>query len=57
MEQAAPPGEVYVSPTVHDMLIGGDVTFQDRGPHELKGIERARRLYACVASAGAGGGA
>lgn len=46
VEQAAGPGEVYVSSTVRDMLLGGDQRFGERGEHELKGIEGRWRLYA-----------
>ena len=42
----AAPGEVLVSRTTHDLVEGSGVEFDDRGPHELKGIEGARRLYA-----------
>jgi class 3 adenylate cyclase len=43
---AAAPGEVLVSRTTHDLVEGSGVEFDDRGPHELKGIEGPRRLYA-----------
>lgn len=42
--------EIYVSQTVHDILAGSGLTFDDRGPHELKGIDGTRRLYAVVES-------
>jgi class 3 adenylate cyclase/pimeloyl-ACP methyl ester carboxylesterase len=43
---AAAPGEVLVSQTTHDLVEGSGLEFEDRGEHELKGIEGARRLYA-----------
>ena len=46
VEQAAGLGEVYVSSTVRDMLLGGEHGFAERGEHQLKGVEGAWRLYA-----------
>jgi pimeloyl-ACP methyl ester carboxylesterase len=34
----AQPGDVLVSSTVRDLVAGSDLTFQDRGAHELKGV-------------------
>jgi class 3 adenylate cyclase len=39
-------GEVLVSETVKDIVAGSALRFEDRGQHELKGIEGRRRLYA-----------
>jgi len=39
-------GEVLVSSTTHDLVEGSGLEFDDRGAHELKGIDGARRLYA-----------
>jgi class 3 adenylate cyclase len=39
-------GELLVSSTTHDLVAGSGLEFEDRGEHELKGIEGARRLYA-----------
>ena len=39
-------GEVLVSETVKDIVAGSGLTFEDRGLHELKGIDGARRLFA-----------
>jgi pimeloyl-ACP methyl ester carboxylesterase len=39
VEQAAPDGEIYVSSTVRDLLLGGSHRFEDRGDHDLKGID------------------
>ena len=43
---AAGAGEVLVSRTVHDLIAGSDITFADRGEHELKGLRGAFRLFA-----------
>jgi class 3 adenylate cyclase len=45
VEQAAGLGEVYVSSTVRDMLLGGEHSFAARGEHQLKGVEGTWRLY------------
>jgi len=42
----AGPNEVMVSSTVRDLLVGGEITFVDRGVSELKGIPGEWRLYA-----------
>ena len=42
----AEPGEVLVSSTVRDLLVGSDLQFDDRGVHALKGIPGEWRLYA-----------
>jgi class 3 adenylate cyclase len=44
----APAGEVYVSRTVRDLVVGSDLRFEDRGTHELKGVPDAWQLYAAV---------
>jgi len=43
---AAESGQIVVSQTTHDLVEGSGLEFDDRGEHELKGIEGARRLYA-----------
>ncbi|HEU4802759.1 MAG TPA: adenylate/guanylate cyclase domain-containing protein [Solirubrobacterales bacterium] len=43
---AAGSGEILVSRTVHDLVIGSELSFTDRGEHELKGISEPWRLYA-----------
>jgi DNA-binding SARP family transcriptional activator/class 3 adenylate cyclase len=50
VEEAAGDGEVYVSSTVRDMLLGGDTRFEDRGEHALKGFDNSWRMYALVAT-------
>ena len=42
----AGPGEVLVSSTVRDLVAGSGIEFEDRGLHELKGLDEPRRLYA-----------
>jgi class 3 adenylate cyclase len=39
-------GEILVSETVKDIVAGSALRFQDRGTHQLKGIEDPRRLFA-----------
>lgn len=42
----AAPGEVLVSRTVTDLLVGSELAFHDRGEHELRGIDGMWRLFA-----------
>jgi class 3 adenylate cyclase len=39
-------GEVLVSTTTRDLVAGSGLEFDDRGEHELKGIDGTRRLFA-----------
>ena len=39
-------GDIVVSSTVKDLLVGSDFTFADRGEHELKGVPGTWRLFA-----------
>jgi len=41
-------GEVYVSRTVRDLVVGSELRFEDRGTHELKGVPDSWQLYAAV---------
>lgn len=43
---AAEAGEVLVSGTVKDLVAGSEISFEDRGEHELKGVPGQWRLYA-----------
>lgn len=43
---SAQPGELLVSSTVRDLLVGAGLEFRDAGEHELKGLSGAWRLYA-----------
>jgi class 3 adenylate cyclase len=40
--------EVLVSNTVKDLVVGSDLTFEDAGEHELKGVPDRWRLYRVV---------
>jgi len=44
----ADAGEILVSRTVRDLVIGSELTFADRGEHELKGIPDRWALYAVI---------
>jgi class 3 adenylate cyclase len=43
---AAGPGEILVSGTVRDLVVGSGIAFADRGERELKGVPGQWRLYA-----------
>ena len=42
----AGPGEVLVSGTVRDLVVGSGLRFDDRGEHQLKGVPGPWRVYA-----------
>jgi class 3 adenylate cyclase len=42
---SAGPGEVLVSSTVKDLVVGSGIAFQERGSHELKGVPGEWRLF------------
>ena len=44
----AEPGEILVSGTVKDLVIGSGIGFEDRGTHTLKGVPGEWKLYALV---------
>jgi hypothetical protein len=44
----AAPGQVLVSSTVKDLVAGSEISFEDRGEHELKGVPGTWSLYAVV---------
>ena len=46
---AAQPGEVLVSSTVKDLVVGSGIEFQDRGFHVLKGVPGEWRLFSVKA--------
>jgi class 3 adenylate cyclase len=48
----AGPGEVLVSQTVKDLVAGSGLDFEDRGPHDLKGVPGPWRLYAVGSASG-----
>ena len=46
----AEPGEVVVSGTVKDLVVGSEIGFEDRGEHELRGVPGRWRLFAVAPS-------
>jgi class 3 adenylate cyclase len=49
----AGPGEVLVSRTVHDLVLGSEIGLVDRGVHPLKGVPGKWQLFAVSSIAGA----
>jgi class 3 adenylate cyclase len=45
VEASAEPGEVLVSNTVKDLVVGSGLEFEDRGERELKGVPGSWRLW------------
>lgn len=52
----AEPGEVLVSGTVKDLVVGSGIAFADRGEHALKGVPGTWRLWAAGERDGNGAG-
>jgi class 3 adenylate cyclase len=46
VEMLADPGQVLVSRTVVDLIVGSGIEFADRGEHELRGVPGTWRLFA-----------
>lgn len=46
----ARPGEILASRTVKDVAAGGDLEFEDRGFHELKGLDGQWQLFSVTPS-------
>jgi pimeloyl-ACP methyl ester carboxylesterase len=46
----AEPGEVVVSGTVKDLVVGSGLEFEDRGERELRGVPGSWRLFAVAGS-------
>ena len=46
------PGEVLVSSTVRDLIVGSGQTLTDRGEHDLKGVPGPWRIFAAADAAG-----
>ena len=44
----AEPGEILVSRTVQDLVVGSGMIFDDAGEYELKGVPDRWRLYRVV---------
>jgi class 3 adenylate cyclase len=51
VQASADPGQVLVSNTVKDLVVGSGLRFDDRGEHELKGVPGPWRLYAASGDA------
>lgn len=49
-KRLAGPNDVVVSSTLHDLVIGSGLEFEDRGAHELKGVPGEWRLFAVASS-------
>jgi class 3 adenylate cyclase len=45
VQGCAPPGRVLVSQTVRDLVVGSGIEFEDRGVHDLKGVEGRWTLH------------
>jgi class 3 adenylate cyclase len=43
---AAGTGEIFTSRTVRDLVVGANITVEDRGPYALKGIDEIWQLFA-----------
>ena len=41
----AGPGDIRVSSTLKDIVVGSDARFEDRGQHSLKGMPGEWRLF------------
>jgi class 3 adenylate cyclase len=48
VQACAQPGEVWVSRTVTDLVIGSGIVFDDRGERQLKGVPGAWQLFTVV---------
>jgi class 3 adenylate cyclase len=48
----AGPSEILVTSTVKDLVIGSGLSFEERGPRQLKGVPEELRLYAAAGAAG-----
>ena len=46
IEGEAAPGEVLVSSTVRDLVVGSELEFEPRGEVELRGVPGTWRLFA-----------
>ncbi len=49
---AAGPGEILASETTRALSMGAGLEFEDRGAHDLKGLDGARQLFAFLGSTG-----
>jgi class 3 adenylate cyclase len=44
----ASPNEILLSSTVRDLVYGSNISFEDKGEHELEGIEGKRHLFSLL---------
>ena len=51
VEAKAAPGELLASRTVKDLVVGSLIRFEDRGTHQLKGVDDDWQLYAVTDAA------
>jgi hypothetical protein len=49
----AEPGEILVTKTVVDLVVGSGLRFAERGEHELKGVPGTWRMYAVLGQSAA----
>ena len=47
-------GEVLVSSTVRDLVVGSGIDFSDRGEHDLKGVPGSLADIRCVSGVASG---
>jgi hypothetical protein len=50
VSSVADPGQVYVSRTVHDLVVGSGLSFRSCGEHALKGVPGTWELFAVTHS-------
>ena len=48
VEGVAAPAQVLVTSTVKELVTGSDITFDDAGVHELKGVPGSWQLFAVI---------
>jgi class 3 adenylate cyclase len=48
VQEKAEPGEVLVSRTITDLVVGSELTFTERGEHQLRGIGGTWQLFAAA---------
>jgi class 3 adenylate cyclase len=48
VQEKAAPGEVLVSRTITDLVAGSELTFAERGEHELRGVGGSWHLFAAA---------
>lgn len=51
VQATADSGQILVSNTVKDLVVGSGLRFVDRGEHDLKGVPGPWRLHAVIGDA------